>query len=212
MCPKTTVMIEYLQSVIDWYMMNINYLTIMLLMAVEGSFIPFPSEVVIPPAAWKAAQGEMNVYLVVLVGTFGALLGSLINYYLSYYLGRRIVYAFADTKIARMLLITPEKIKKSEEYFIKHGRSSTFIGRLVPGVRQLISIPAGLAKMPMRDFILYTLLGAGIWNTILAALGYFLYSQQELLALYYHELSYLMLALGLIFIAYLIYNGIRKRK
>ena len=212
MCPKTTVMIEYLQSVIDWYMMNINYLTIMLLMAVEGSFIPFPSEVVIPPAAWKAAQGEMNVYLVVLAGTFGALLGSLINYYLSYYLGRRIVYAFADTKIARMLLITPEKIKKSEEYFIKHGRSSTFIGRLVPGVRQLISIPAGLAKMPMRDFILYTLLGAGIWNTILAALGYFLYSQQELLALYYHELSYLMLALGVIFIAYLIYNGIRKRK
>lgn len=205
-------MIEYLQSVIDWYMMNINYLTIMLLMAVEGSFIPFPSEVVIPPAAWKAAQGEMNVYLVVLVGTFGALVGSLINYFLSYYLGRKIVYAFADTKIARMLLITPEKVGKAEQYFIKHGRSSTFIGRLVPGVRQLISIPAGLAKMPLRDFILYTILGAGIWNAVLAALGYFLYSQQELLKLYYHELSYLMLALGVIFIAYLIYNGIRRKK
>lgn len=205
-------MIEFLHSVIDWYMLNINYLTVFLLMAVEGSFIPFPSEVVIPPAAWKAAQGELNIFLVVITGTLGALAGSLINYYLSYYLGRKLVYAFADTKIAHLLLITPEKIEKAEQYFVNHGKSSTFIGRLVPGVRQLISIPAGLAKMPMKDFLIYTILGAGIWNAILAALGYFLYSQQELLSLYYHELSYAMLGLGVIFIIYLVYSSLKKKK
>lgn len=205
-------MIEALHTVIDWYMLNISYLTIFLLMAIEGSFIPFPSEVVIPPAAWKAAQGDLNIFLVVITGTLGALAGSLINYYLSYYLGRKLVYAFADTRIAHLLLITPEKIEKAEHYFVNHGKSSTFIGRLVPGVRQLISIPAGLAKMPMKDFLIYTVLGAGIWNTILAALGYFLYSQQELLTLYYHELSYAMLVLGVIFVAYLVYNNFKKKK
>lgn len=204
-------MLEFLHSVIDWYMMNISYLTVFLLMAIEGSFIPFPSEVVIPPAAWKAAQGDLNVYMVVVAGTVGALAGSLINYFLSYYLGRKIVYAFADTRVARMLLITPEKVEKAEHYFVKHGRSSTFIGRLVPGVRQLISIPAGLSKMPLKDFIVYTLLGAGIWNIILAALGYFLYSQKELLDLYYKELSYIMLVLGILFVAYLIFSGMRKK-
>ncbi len=205
-------MLDALHAVIDWYMQNITYLTIFLLMAIEGSFIPFPSEVVIPPAAWKAAQGELNVFLVVISGTLGALFGSLINYYLGYYLGRKLVYSFADTRAARMLLITPEKIEKAEQYFVKHGRSSTFIGRLVPGVRQLISIPAGLAKMPMKDFILFTLLGAGIWNIVLAAMGYFLYSQQELLHLYYKELSYAMLVLGVLFVGYLVYNGLKKKK
>jgi len=205
-------MLDALHSVIDWYMQNISYLTIFLLMAIEGSFIPFPSEVVIPPAAWKAAQGDLNIFLVVITGTLGALTGSLINYYLSYYLGRKLVYSFADTRLARMLLITPEKVEKAEQYFVKHGRSSTFIGRLVPGVRQLISIPAGLAKMPIKDFIVYTLLGAGIWNMVLAALGYFLYSQQELLNLYYKELSYGMLVLGILFVSYLIYSSLKKRK
>jgi membrane protein DedA with SNARE-associated domain len=205
-------MLEALHAVIDWYMQNISYLTIFLLMAIEGSFIPFPSEVVIPPAAWKAAQGDLNFFLVVITGTLGALFGSLINYYLGYYLGRKLVYSFADTRVARFLLITPEKIQQAEHYFVKHGRSSTFIGRLVPGVRQLISIPAGLAKMPMKDFVLFTVLGAGIWNLVLAALGYFLYSQQELLQLYYKELSWVMLGLGLLFVAYLVYSGMKKKK
>lgn len=204
-------MLESLHSVIDWYMANINYLTIMLLMAIEGSFIPFPSEVVIPPAAWKAAQGDLNIFMVVITGTVGALIGSLVNYYLSLSLGRKLVYAFADTRLARLLLITPEKIQHAESYFVKHGKSSTFIGRLVPGVRQLISIPAGLSRMPVRDFILYTFLGAGIWNIVLAAMGYFLYSQKETLELYYHELSYAMLGLGIIFVGYLIYSGKRKK-
>lgn len=209
---KDNDMIDFFHSVVDWYMMNINYLTIILLMAIEGSFIPFPSEVVIPPAAWKAAQGELNVYLVVITGTIGALLGALINYYLAYYLGRKLVYSFAGTRLAGLLLITPEKVQKAEEYFIKHGRSATFIGRLVPGIRQLISIPAGLAKMPLKDFILFTALGAGIWNIILAALGYFLYTQKELLEFYYHELSIGMLILGALFVAYMIYSGLRKKK
>lgn len=209
---KDNDMIDFFHSVVDWYMLNINYLTIILLMAIEGSFIPFPSEVVIPPAAWKAAQGELNVYLVVITGTIGALLGALINYYLAYYLGRKLVYSFAGTRLAGLLLITPEKVQKAEEYFIKHGRSATFIGRLVPGIRQLISIPAGLAKMPLKDFILFTTLGAGIWNIILAALGYFLYTQKELLEFYYHELSIVMLILGALFVAYMIYSGLRKKK
>lgn len=192
-------------------MLNINYLTIFLLMAVEGSFIPFPSEVVVPPAAWKAAQGELNFFIVVLVSTLGALLGSLINYYLAFFLGRKLVYSFAETRTAKILLINREKVEKAEAYFVKHGKSSTFIGRLIPGVRQLISIPAGLAKMPLKDFILYTLLGAGIWNLILAALGFFLYSQKELLELYYHELSFVMLGLGAAFVFFLIYKQ-RKRQ
>jgi len=202
---------ETLNAVIDWYLQNINYLTIFILMAIEGSFIPFPSEVVIPPAAYQAASGNMNVFLVVISGTLGALFGSVINYYLALFLGRKVVYAFADTRLARLLLITPEKVGKAEKYFIDHGKSSTFIGRLVPGVRQLISIPAGLAKMPIRDFLMYTALGAAIWNSVLAALGYFLYSQKELLELYYHELSLGMLGLGVVFIGYLIYSGLKKK-
>jgi membrane protein DedA with SNARE-associated domain len=208
---KIKSMLAFLQNIIGWYMLNINYLTIFLLMAVEGSFIPFPSEVVVPPAAWKAAQGELNLALVVVMATLGALVGSIINYYLAYFLGRKLVYSFAETKMAKILLINREKVEKAEIYFVKHGKSSTFIGRLIPGVRQLISIPAGLARMPIRDFILFTTLGAGIWNVVLAALGYFLYSQKEVLELYYHELSYAMLGLGVIFVLYLVYTNKKKK-
>lgn len=205
-------MLEFFQTIIDWYMQNMSYLTIILLMAIESTFLPLPSELVIPPAAWKAAQGEMNIFLVILAGTVGALLGSLINYTLAYFLGRKIIYAFADTRFAHMCMVTPDKVKKAEDYFVAHGRTSTFIGRLVPGVRHLISIPAGLAKMPLRDFMLYTFVGAGIWNVILAMLGYFLYSQQELLNRYFHELSIVLLVLGVLFAIYLVYLGFRKKK
>ena len=138
---------NYFNSVIDWYMANINYFTITLLMTIESSFIPFPSEVVIPPAAWKAAQGELNVYLVVLCGILGSLLGAIFNYYFALLLGRKLVYSLADTKIAHLMLINRSSVEKSERYFLKYGNSSTFIGRLVPAVRQLISLPAGLSKM-----------------------------------------------------------------
>lgn len=202
-------MIEFLQPVIDWYMANLNYFTVALLMTIESSFIPFPSEVVVPFAAWKAAQGEMNVFLVLLAATVGALAGALINYYLAKYLGRLIVYRFADSRMGRILLLSKEKVVHAEEYFIKHGKSSTFIGRLVPAVRQLISIPAGLANMNMRDFLIYTTAGAGIWNIILAVIGYYLYGVKDKIFPYVDDILYV---LGAGFIIYLVVKGIRQKR
>ena len=133
---------------IQWCLDNLNYWTITLLMAIESSFIPFPSEVVVPPAAWKAASSsEMNVVLVVFFATLGANIGALINYFLAKWLGRPIIYRFANSRIGHVCLITEEKVRHAEEYFDAHGAMSTFIGRLIPAVRQLISIPAGLAQM-----------------------------------------------------------------
>lgn len=203
-----------LENVISWYMDNMNYATITLLMAVESSFIPFPSEVVIPPAAYKASQpdSELNYILIVVVGTLGALIGALINYFLAAYLGRPIIYKFADSRFGHFCLLNQQKVEKAEAYFRKHGNPSTFIGRLVPGIRQLISIPAGLAKMKLANFILYTVLGAGIWNTVLAVLGYIAKGQSDLIEKYSHELSIALLILGLLFVAYLFYNGFKKKK
>ncbi|MDR2083801.1 MAG: DedA family protein [Bacteroidales bacterium] len=191
---------------------NLNYFTLTVLMTIESSFIPFPSEVVVPPAAWKAAQGEMNIFLVVFFATLGALIGALINYYLGLSLGRLIIYKLADTRLAHFFLIDRSKIEKAEQYFVKHGKSSTLVGRLVPGIRQLISVPAGMAKMKLGSFILFTCIGAGIWNIILAIIGYFLYSQKELLHKYYNELSIALIVLGCLFVIYLVYNGLKKKK
>ncbi|MBR2638886.1 MAG: DedA family protein [Bacteroidaceae bacterium] len=207
---------------IQWCLDHLNYWTITLLMTIESSFIPFPSEVVIPPAAYKAAvSGELNVFLVVLFATVGACLGALINYYLAKWLGRPIIYKFANSRIGHMCLIDEAKVMHAEEYFEKHGALSTFIGRLIPAVRQLISIPAGLAKMKLGTFMLYTTLGAGIWNAILAAIGYYLSSvpgietEEQLLAKvteYSHELGYLFIGVGIFVVGYLIYQGTRKGK
>ena len=159
-----------------------------------------------PPAA-------LYVYLVVLFATIGANIGALINYYLAYFVGRPIVYKFANSRFGHMCLIDENKVKHAEVYFEKHGALSTFIGRLIPAVRQLISIPAGLAKMKISTFLLYTTLGAGIWNTILAGIGYGLQSvvpEDQLMATvseYSHELGYVFIGLGAIVIAYLIYKG-----
>lgn len=204
-------MMEFFQSLADWYMSNMNYVTIMLLMALESTFVPLPSEIVIPPAAWKAASGDLNVFLVVLFATFGAIIGACINYFLSVWLGRAIVYSFAESKVGKIFLLSKEKVQKAEAYFVKNGNSSTFIGRLVPGIRHLISIPAGLAKMDLKQFILFTALGSTIWHAILAALSYFLYSQKDLFEKYMKELSWVLLAAGLIFIAYLVIKSIRKK-
>lgn len=208
------LLIDTFRVIADWYMANINYGTITLLMAIESSFIPFPSEIVIPPAAWKAADpnGGLNIYLVVAFSSLGCLIGALFNYYIAYFLGRKIIYSLAETKVARLFLINKESIEKAENYFIKHGRSSTLIGRLVPGVRQLISIPAGLAKMNMRDFLLYTFIGSTLWNICLAMLGYFFYSQKELLEKYYKELTYGVLIVGIIFIIYLVVKNRKKKE
>lgn len=206
---------------IQWCLDHLNYWTITLLMTIESSFIPFPSEVVVPPAAYKAAVGDsMNVYLVVLFATLGADLGALINYFLAKWLGRPIVYKFANSRFGHMCLIDEAKVQHAEEYFDKHGALSTFIGRLIPAVRQLISIPAGLAKMKLGTFLLYTTLGAGIWNSILAAIGYYLSTvpgietEEQLLAKvteYSHELSYIFIGIGAFVVGYLIYKGAKKK-
>ncbi len=205
-------MLEYFQTLADWYMLHMNYLSITLLMTIESSFIPFPSEIVIPPAIWKAASGELNMYLVVLFATLGAVIGAIINYVLALWLGRAIVYSLVETKVGKLFLLSRVKIENAEIYFNRHGRSSTFIGRLVPGIRQLISIPAGLARMNVKQFILFTALGSGLWNIILAALSYSLYSQQDLLKKYMSELSYALLAAGLIFIVYLVFKYKKKKE
>ena len=202
-------------SFIQWCLDNLNYWTITLLMAIESSFIPFPSEVVVPPAAYKAAgdNSDLNVYLVVLFATIGANIGALINYYLAYFVGRPIVYKFANSRFGHMCLIDEAKVKHAEVYFEKHGALSTFIGRLIPAVRQLISIPAGLAKMKLSTFMLYTTLGAGIWNAILAAIGYYLESivpEDQLMATVTqssHEIGYVFIGVGVFVVAYLIYKG-----
>lgn len=202
------------EQVTSWYMDNMNYGTVTLLMVIESSFIPFPSEVVVPPAAYKALEegSNMNIVLVVVFATVGAIIGALINYFLALWLGRPIIYKFVETRFGKMCLLDKQKVEKAEKYFDKHGKSSTFIGRLVPGIRQLISIPAGLAKMNIATFICFTALGAGIWNIILALLGYLGHGNKELIDQYSHELSYILLGLGVLFVAYLIYKGLSKKK
>lgn len=205
----------------NWYAENMNYLSITLLMTVESSFIPFPSEIVIPPAAYVAGKEDsnlhvtdnyiLNVLLIILFGTIGALLGAIINYVLSLWLGRPIVYAFADSKIGHLCLLSSEKVKKAEDYFNDHGKVSTFVGRLIPGIRQLISIPAGLSKMHFGQFLLYTFLGASIWNVILALLGYIAHGQMDLIHAYSHELSIAIIALLAIVVLYFIGKLIIKK-
>jgi len=203
-------MTEVFTDITAWYMDNMNYYTLTLLMTIESSFIPFPSEVVVPPAAYKAAQGELNLFLVIFFATLGAMIGALFNYYLALWIGRAAVYSFARTRIANMLLVNTKSVEKAENYFVKNGNISTLIGRLIPGIRQLISIPAGLARMPLKYFLLYTFIGATAWNVILALLGYF--APKDLIDLYYKELSYIMIGLGVLFGFYLIYKGFIQKK
>lgn len=190
----------------------------MLLMTIESSFIPFPSEVVVPPAAYKAAAGELNIVGVVVAASIGSLLGALVNYFLSYWLGRPLVYRFVNSKAGHSLLLSEEKLKNAEEYFRKHGVSSTLIGRFVPAVRQLISIPAGLARMKMSNFIIFTFIGAGLWNCVLAAIGWFLHSivpKEELGEAFKQFQPYLAIfgiVVFLLFIGYLLFNNYLKKK
>ena len=217
-----TTQISIIERVENWYAANMNYATITALMAVESSFIPFPSEVVVPPAAYVAGiEGSslhttnsypLNVLLVVLFGTLGAIIGAIVNYLLAMWLGRPIIYAFADSKLGHLCLLSAEKVKKAEDYFNEHGKVSTFVGRLIPGIRQLISIPAGLSKMNFGQFLLYTFLGASIWNVILALLGYIAHGQMDLIHAYSHELSIAIMALLALIVVYFIVKTIIKRK
>lgn len=205
---------------IQWVLEHLSYWVIVVFMAIESSFIPFPSEVIVPPAAWLAAAGgELNIFLVVLSATLGAVIGALVNYGLALWLGRPIVYAFANSRIGHVCLIDQEKVETAERFFDKHGAVSTFVGRLIPAVRQLISIPAGLARMGLTRFVLFTTLGAGIWNTVLAALGYYcsripgLETKEQVVELagkYSHEIGYALFAVVAAIVAFLIYKAVKK--
>lgn len=204
-----------------WVLENLNYWVVTVFMAIESSFIPFPSEVVVPPAAWKAmADNSMNIFLVIVFATIGADIGALVNYYLARWLGRPIIYKFADSRFGHMCLIDREKVEHAETYFRQHGAASTFFGRLIPAVRQLISIPAGLAGMRLDHFLLYTTLGAGLWNSVLALLGYLIYHFTDLKTTadvyvlatkYSHEIGYILLALAVIVVGILVYKGLKKK-
>lgn len=207
----------------QWFVDNANYTFVFVFMVIESSFIPFPSEVVVPPAAYLACTGAgagagMNVFGVVIVATLGALVGAFINYYLALWIGRPVVYAFADSKIGHMLLINKEKVQKAEDYFDKHGAISTFIGRLIPAIRQLISIPAGIARMNIFQFAIFTFLGALVWNSVLGALGFWLaetvspdqlFDKVEEYNRYLTWAGYVLAGVCLVFI---IFNALRTHK
>ncbi len=203
----------FVDNIITWYSAHMNYASITALMAVESSFIPFPSEVVIPPAAFVAGQPDsvlyatgnypIDVLIIVLFGTLGAMIGAIINYGLSVWLGRLIIYKFADSRLGHMCLLSSEKLEKAEAYFREKGNVSTFIGRFIPGIRQLISIPAGLSRMHFGAFLWWTFLGAFIWNCILAAVGYIAAGQMSLIKEYSHELSVaILILLGAVILFY----------
>lgn len=207
-----------IMTIYNWYKEHLTYGTILLLMAIESSFIPFPSEIVIPPAAYFAMRnGDMNIIMIVVIATVGALIGAVINYVLSLLIGRPVVYKFANSRIGHMCLIDAEKVQKAEAYFDRHGAISTFLGRLIPAIRQLISIPAGLSRMNFGTFALFTTLGAGLWNVVLAGLGYWLslhFPEEELikqLEHYNRYLSWAGYALAIFIVLFLAYQAIRKK-
>lgn len=197
---------------------NLNYGTIFFLMLLESTVFPVPSEFVVSPAAYHAAGGNLNIFLVILFATIGADCGATINYLAGYYLGRPIIYKFANSRWGRACLLNQEKVEKSEKYFYDHGVFATLTGRLIPGIRHLISIPAGLAKMKFWQFLLYTTLGAGLWNCILAALGWYLHTivpEQQLTAKIMEYSDYIkvfIMALVGITLLYFLIRWCMKRK
>ncbi len=208
------------KSIIDkvenWYENNMNYGSIVMLMTVESSFVPFPSEVVIPPAAYIASKpdSKLNIFLVVLFGTLGAIIGAYINYFLALWLGRPIMYKFADSRIGKLLMLSSEKIQKAEKYFNDNGKVSTFVGRLIPGIRQFISVPAGLARMNLASFTLYTALGATIWNGVLALLGYIFHENMDMINRFSHEIGLIILIIVVLVAAFYIFKffNLKKKK
>lgn len=164
----------------------LDYWSIFILMSVESSLIPFPSEIIMPPAGYLASQGQLNIFLVIIAGTLGSLTGALFNYFLADFLGRPLLYALAESRWGKLLLLSPKNLQKSENYFNRYGRVTTFIGRLLPAIRQLISLPAGLARMPLLSFVGFTALGSVIWMTTLTVAGYMLGANQAMIKYYYH--------------------------
>jgi len=195
-------------TLIKWLLDTIGamgYPGILLLMAMESSIIPVPSELVMPPAGYLAFQGKMNIGLAILCGTVGSLIGAYANYFVSHYLGRPLII-----KYGKYVLIPPDKFEKVEQFFLKHGEISTFIGRLLPVIRHLISIPAGLAGMNHLKFSLYTLLGAGIWCTVLTLIGYFIGENEKLIMQYSHKAVVWVLLFSAVLIALYVWRQRRS--
>ena len=199
-------------AIVDWVLgitHGLGYSGIVILMAIESSFLPLPSELVIPPAAWLASEGQFNIFLIIFCGVLGSVIGASINYVISMWLGRLVIYKLSDHRISHLLHINKHKVEKAENFFLKDANYSTFIGRLIPVVRHLISIPAGFSRMSFGKFITFTALGSFVWVSILAALGYFAGANKELLNAYFGEIKWILLFIGLIWIYF---TFIRKRK
>lgn len=205
-------------NIISTLLNNLNYPTIFLLMLLESTVVPVPSEFVVTPAAYHAAGGSLNVLLIILFATIGADVGASINYFAALYVGRPVVYRFANSRLGHLCLLNQQKIEKSERYFDDHGVAATLTGRFVPVIRHLISIPAGLARMNYWKFLLFTTIGAGGWHSVLAALGWYLHAivpEEQLndkISEYAEYIKIAIIALLLIAVAYLIIKHIFKKK
>ncbi len=205
-------------SIISTLLSNLNYGTIFFLMLLESTVIPVPSELVVAPAAYHSAAGNLDIWLVILFSTLGADAGASINYLAGWLLGRPVIWRFADSKLGKLCMLSHEKIEKSEAYFNNHGMVATITGRLIPGIRHLISIPAGLAKMHYWKFILYTTIGAGAWNCILATMGWYLHTVvpedqlHDKILEYGEYIKLVIVALVVIAIAYFTIKWFMKRK
>ncbi|MFA7088206.1 MAG: DedA family protein [Patescibacteria group bacterium] len=204
-----------LMTFINWILAiteGLGYWGVFILMTIESSFIPFPSELAIPPAAWLAGQGRMNLFLIIILGTLGSLFGALLNYYLALWLGRPLVYKLLETRAAHFLRIKKEDLERTENMFLKNSRQAIFICRLIPVVRQLISIPAGFTRMPLRPFILLTFSGSFIWVVLLSVLGYVLGANQDILMKYYHEMLIILSIVGVAWLSFSIFKKKKKKK
>ncbi len=205
-------------NIITSLLSNLNYGTIFFLMMLESTVVPVPSEFVVTPAAYHAASGQLDIWLVILAATIGADLGATINYLVALYVGRPVIYKFANSRLGKMCLLTQEKVEKSERYFDEHGIVATLTGRLIPGIRHLISLPAGLARMNYWKFLLYTTIGAGAWHAILAALGWYLHAivpEEQLndkIGEYAEYIKFFILGLVALAIIYFVVKKYAKRK
>lgn len=209
---------DWIETLITSFLGHISYPLVFFLMLLESTVIPVPSELVVAPAAYHAAGGELDIILVILFATLGADFGASINYVAGYHLGRPIIYRFANSRLGHLCLLNQHKVEKSEKYFYDHGMVATITGRLIPGIRHLISIPAGLAKMNYWKFLLYTTIGAGVWNCILAVLGWYMHSivpEEQLkdkLIEYGDYIKWSIIALVLVCIAYFAIKKLIARK
>ena len=196
---------------------TLNYWTIFIGMYIEGTVIPFPSELIVAPAAYHAAAGHLDILIIILISTLGAVAGSTTNYVAAYYLGRPLIFRFANSRLGHLCLLNKEKVEQAEKYFYNHGVIATLTGRLIPGIRQIISIPAGLSKMKFWKFLLYTATGSGLWNCVLATLGWYLHSvvpEDKLLPAiekYNDYIKYFILGIVFLVVIYFVFKYIYKK-